>query len=612
MSRTILKLALGASLALGVPGGTALARGFGGGGGGFRGGGFGGGGGGFRGGYGGGGFGGGGFGGAGGFRGGYGGGGFAGAGATPRSYGGAGGYGANAGTRGAYQGARGGQINYGSRSGSYTTQRGTTVDYGAAGAKGQGPGGATAARGVGGVQVTGPGGRSYTDVGRAGGVAGPGGNAVGGRSNVAAASGPRGTAVTGSRGVAGTGPGGSFAAGTRGTAAVGAGGGAYAGRSYYGASSFRPNGFNAYGAYHAGWVHGYWNGHNSAAWGWRGPYWGGWGYGLGMGLGWGLASWGYGSSLYGMGYMPYANPYYAAAPAGAADAAPYDYSQPIDTTSPPVSESTADPAQALFDAARGSFQQGDYAAALKQTDQALTTLPNDTTLHEFRGLCLFALGRYDEAAGTIYAVLSVGPGWDWTTLISLYPGPDVYTSQLRALEGYCDAHRESAQARFVLAYHYLTQGHTDAAVTVLKQVVALQPSDTLSAKLLRQLAPPKEGTPPPAGASSATQASAPTSTPTDTAVPAGASIGGTWTAKPAADTAISLTVQPDGPFTWQVTQKGQKQQFSGTCTYGGGLLTLVQDKGPSLVGRVSWQDPTHMTFRVVGDGPEDPGLAFSK
>ena len=41
------------------------------------------------------------------------------------------------------------------------------------------------------------------------------------------------------------------------------------------------------------------------------------------------------------------------------------------------------------------------------------------------------------------------------------------------------------------------------------------------------------------------------------------------------------------------------------------MLTLAQDKGPALVGRVSWTDPSHMTFRIVGDGPDDPGLSFS-
>ena len=148
-----------------------------------------------------------------------------------------------------------------------------------------------------------------------------------------------------------------------------------------------------------------------------------------------------------------------------------------------------DPAMALFDAGRASFQQGNYADALQKTNEALAKLPNDTTLHEFRGLCLFALGRYDEAAATLYAVLSVGPGWDWTTLISLYPSVDVYTTQLRALEQYCTDHRDSATGRFVLTYLYLTQGQTDPAVDMLKQVVTLKPNDSLSAKLLRQLDP---------------------------------------------------------------------------------------------------------------------------
>ena len=72
-------------------------------------------------------------------------------------------------------------------------------------------------------------------------------------------------------------------------------------------------------------------------------------------------------------------------------------------------------------------------------DQAIALVPNDTVLHEFRGLTLFALGRYKEAAAAEYAVLSAGPGWDWTTLSGLYPNVDVYTEQLRALEQYAIA-----------------------------------------------------------------------------------------------------------------------------------------------------------------------------
>jgi hypothetical protein len=38
----------------------------------------------------------------------------------------------------------------------------------------------------------------------------------------------------------------------------------------------------------------------------------------------------------------------------------------------------------------------------------------------------------------------------------------------------------------------------------------------------------------------------------------------------------------------------------------------VQDKGPALVGRVDWKDANHMAFHIVGDGPDDPGLNFSR
>ena len=359
----------------------------------------------------------------------------------------------------------------------------------------------------------------------------------------------------------------------------------------YGASAFRPYGYNAYGAYHSGWVHGYWNGHDYAGWGWRNPYWGGgWGMGLGLGLGWGLASWGFGSSLYGMGYMPYYNPYYADYYGGGGGvAAPYNYSQPIDTTSAPADEAVTSPAMALFDAGRASFQQGIYTDALQQADSALAKLPGDTTLHEFRALCLFALKRYDEAAAALYAVLSVGPGWDWATLVGLYPDVATYTAQLRELEDYCRAHKDSASARFVLVYHYLTQGHIEAAVSILKDVVALKPGDALSAKLLKQLDMPKETPAPTAPAPRADRNDAPA--------------GGHDRRdldRPAGRRHLD---RPDHPACRRLHlaghEKGQSRQFSGKSTYGEGMLTLVQDKGPALVGRVGWKDaePHHVPDR---------------
>ena len=113
-------------------------------------------------------------------------------------------------------------------------------------------------------------------------------------------------------------------------------------------------------------------------------------------------------------------------------------------------------------------------------------------LHEFRGLALFALHRYKEAAGTIYAVLSIGPGWDWTTLSGFYPDVDIYTQQhlhpatLR-VGAVCRRDSNEADVRFLAAYHCLTCGHTDRAAEQFKWVAPLNPKDQLSAQLLAAL-----------------------------------------------------------------------------------------------------------------------------
>ena len=50
-------------------------------------------------------------------------------------------------------------------------------------------------------------------------------------------------------------------------------------------------------------------------------------------------------------------------------------------------------------------------------------------------------------------------------MAGLYPDIDVYTAQLRKLEAFVTANPKSTAGRFVLAYHYLTQGNIDAAVS---------------------------------------------------------------------------------------------------------------------------------------------------
>jgi hypothetical protein len=131
----------------------------------------------------------------------------------------------------------------------------------------------------------------------------------------------------------------------------------------------------------------------------------------------------------------------------------------------------------------------------------------------------------------------------------------------------------------------------------------LAPGDTLSAQLVKQLSPPQE-TPAPAAASSPPPA------------PVSAKEGelaGNWAAKPNAETAIELAVNPDGTFSWKVTNRGKPQEIAGNWSLTNGILTLAQaDQGGALVGNITWQAENRFQFRAIGTGGDDPGLLFTR
>jgi TolA-binding protein len=354
------------------------------------------------------------------------------------------------------------------------------------------------------------------------------------------------------------------------------------------------------------WYHGDWHGNWDNSWNGGPMGWGGAGYWAGDALSAIPWSW---------GYWPYYNPYYAGPIVDGG--ATIDYSQPIVAASmaPTVPMAVSPPdapagltaeqqATPLFDAARSAFMQGDYKTALAQVDQAIGQVPNDTVLHEFRGLVLFALGRYKEAAAADYTVLSAGPGWDWTTLSALYPDVDVYTTQLRALEQYAQSHPTATEAKFLLAENYLTCGYTDAAAAQLKAVVQLNPKDQLSAQLLSSLS----------GADTAASNTVQPAIPSQPAAPLkpadAAGLVGNWTATRADSATITLALAGDGKFTWGVDQNGKPQQFAGTYTVANNLLVLKQGDNPMMAGQVAAPVNNRFTFKLVGDNPSDPGLTF--
>jgi tetratricopeptide (TPR) repeat protein len=354
------------------------------------------------------------------------------------------------------------------------------------------------------------------------------------------------------------------------------------------------------------WYHGCWNNHWSNRW--YSPI-------VWTGVGWGIGSWW--NNSWGVG-VPYQNPYWVAGSSG------YDYSQPVviqnivtstggtadATGGTATAEATAENNQALtlFDEGLASFKQAQYEAALAKFDASLKLLPTDPVLHEVRALALFALGRFKESAATLNALLATAPGMDWTSMASLYGSVDDYTAQLRALEGHIKANPTDASAMFVLAYHYLVIGQTDAAIKALQEVVKLQPTDATAKRMLEGLVPP-EAEESPAAATTADPATA-------TAEPAAdepsTDLVGTWQAK-AGDTTIVLTVTEDSQYIWKATPEGKPAiEIKGNLIASSDAIVLENEEQGSMIGRVTSGGADKFTFTLRGMPEDEPGLAFER
>jgi tetratricopeptide (TPR) repeat protein len=306
------------------------------------------------------------------------------------------------------------------------------------------------------------------------------------------------------------------------------------------------------------------------------------------------------------GYYPYYNPYYTEVIV--VDGARIDYSQPIVVAAPQATATTAQPSLAddqatpMLDAARNAFAAGDYKTAMTQVNRAIAVRPNDPLLHEFRALILFATAQYKASATAVYAALSVGPGWDWATLSGFYPNIDVYTNQLRALEQYRNAHPNAAETRFLLAYHYMSDGHPEAAAVEFKEVVRINPKDQLAAQLLAGLSSDKSEAPNTAGPEIV-----------GTPLPVNsASLVGNWTASRSDGSSFSFNLTDTGTYSWKFTKSGKLQEYAGTFTVADGLLILKRNGTPVMIGQATLLDANRFNFKLVGENPTDPGLTFSK
>ena len=331
-------------------------------------------------------------------------------------------------------------------------------------------------------------------------------------------------------------------------------------------------------------------------------------------LGWGLGTaalgfgtWGLSSMAYQFGYNSYANPFYTPLPTAPAY---LNYTQPVinviqaptdNGQPPPLPESAA----TIFDAAADSFRQGNYQGALQGAEQAMKEFPKDPVMHEFRALCLFALGNYAQAASAVHSILASGPGWNWSTLSSLYPSTDVYAKQLNALEDNCSANPGNTSSLFLLAYHATTAGDTAMARRTLEKLKPLLPADPVVNNLwqaARGDQPVENATPKP----EVKEPEPPKDIQLD--------ITGLWKAPRQEGGSINLLINADGTFVWTIEDKAavKKDSFDGTFTLDENLMALTRKTGGALMGRITALSETSFLFRMDGGPPGDPGLTFRK
>ena len=258
-----------------------------------------------------------------------------------------------------------------------------------------------------------------------------------------------------------------------------------------------------------------------------------------------------------------------------------------------------------FEQARAAFTAGEYETALTQLDVTLQTMPRDTVVHEFRGLVLFAMKKYPDSAASVYAVLSAGPGWDWTTMSGLYPNVNVYTQQLRELENFMKSNPSSADASFLLGYHYLTMGHKDVAKEYFGTALKQLPGDRLLTQLAGTTAPISQEL-----KSSPTTVPAPAELTPDQILTVDQMVG-TWKAS-SPEAQFELTLTSDGRFVWIYARGKTKETVKGVFAIDQNNLAMEPDAGGTMLAEITNAGPTQFQFKMVGGEPDDKGLMFAR
>lgn len=375
------------------------------------------------------------------------------------------------------------------------------------------------------------------------------------------------------------------------------------------------------GSWNCGWNRGYYRHHRH----YHGGYWGGYrplpGYVVYEdhhndaleAIGWGLVGWSLGKLIFDSGYQSYSNPY-PAQPVPSAKGAEVTYTQPITVvaaqTAPPEEETEkiTEASESHIAASQDAFKQRNYLVALDHANKAVAEAPGDGALHEYRALVLFALGKFSEAAGVLNPVLAGGPGWDWTTMISLYDSQDTYMNQLEALRNYRTGKPDAADARFLLGYHHMVCGHLDLATAEFAEAARLQPADSVSAQL-RDLTSASSNN---GDEDTSDEAEAPADdAPPPAPVPL-EKLTGTWVSDKGAQGTVTLAFKDDGKFIWTFTKADKSNEFGGDFSMNDDGLLVLDAEESQMVASVELPQDNQLKFVLAGGPPGDPGLVFAR
>lgn len=317
----------------------------------------------------------------------------------------------------------------------------------------------------------------------------------------------------------------------------------------------------------------------------------------------------YSSLAFRYGYWTFVNPFWVT-PA-VQPVAYLNYSQPVTVVAPqwvtdeelsesaaPLERAVNEQAMAQLEAARTAFRHRNYREAQRLVEAALAAAPEEAVLHEFRALVLFALGQYGEAAAALYSLLAVHPGWNWTTLSSMYGDIGDYQRQIQALNAARQAQPDAANLQFLYAYHMLTLGKPDDAKAALLLARKGLPEDPLVNQMLLALgespSPAQESPPPPKAADVELD------------------LKGLWKAERSGGRAVYLRFDDQGQFQWDSLGGPEKDTFTGAFAVDGANLTLERTDGGALVGQVIPQSEKSFLFRLIGTPPQDPGMRFER